>query len=108
MNQKAIDVILKSVDLDKDVLCFKISDEKEIEINLNSKTCQVEIKQLFSELLSLSIDEEISLVLKIEDGYSKDIYKDVCTEYISDIAKELSICAKQIRQEMEIQMEAPN
>lgn len=100
MNQKTINVILKAIDEDKDVLCFQLSDEQSVDINLNSKTSQSDIKHLFTKLLNIAITEEVSFDLKIEEGYTKEIYKDVCQEYISDITKELEICASQIRQEM--------
>lgn len=108
MNQKTIDVTLKAVDEDKDILSFQLTDEDVVEINLNSKTCQADIKHLFTNLLNLSISEDLSFNLLFQDGYSKDIYKDVCSEYISDISKELEFCATQIRQEMQPQSAEDN
>lgn len=81
-----------------DVLVFLLDEanpEKYI-INLNDSSSQLQIKEVFSKLLEELLLYDIDLVLKIQEGYSKGLYKEVFTEYISELNKEL----KQIKSMM--------
>ena len=100
MSQRIIKVLLAEADENTDVLRFYINDEKNVDINLNSDACQSDIKSLFSELLKIEIDDEITFELSIDDGYSKELYKDVCTEYIKYIGRELESSSAYIRSEL--------
>ena len=91
MNQKVIDVTL-TVLSDKDVLVFRLDDEHpdEFVVNLNSPNSQNELKAVFSQLLQTILEAEVLLRFVIAPGYSKNLYKDVCKEYIDDLNRELS------------------
>ena len=45
---------------------------------------------MFSKLLQLLLEENITLKLIIAEGYGKGLYKDVCKEYIDDLNRELA------------------
>ena len=91
MNQKVIDVTL-TVLSDKDVLVFGLDDEHpdEFVVNLNNPNSQNELKAVFSQLLQTILEAEVLLRFVIAPGYSKNLYKDVCKEYIDDLNRELS------------------
>lgn len=98
MNQKQIEVLLTVVG-ESDVLNFILDQEKpdEYVVNLNSDTSQSELKKVFSKLLELIIENDVKLVLKIAEGYSKVLYMDVCTVYIDDLNREISSVAESVR-----------
>lgn len=100
MNQRTIKVLLSEEDVNTDILRFFITEESFIDINLNSDTCQTEIKSLFSELIRIAKQNDIAFELCIQDGYSKDLYKDVCSEYIKEIKRELEATSMVIRNEL--------
>ena len=54
MNQIILEVRLYGEEPDKDILAF-IFEDGEQKINLNTETCQGEIKEVFSKLLRLWI-----------------------------------------------------
>lgn len=101
MNQKQIEVLLTVVG-ESDVLNFILAQEKpdEYVVNLNSDTSQSELKKVFSKLLELIIENDVKLVLKIAEGYSKVLYMDVCTVYIDDLNREISNVAESVRKEV--------
>lgn len=74
-----------------DVLIFCLDDEQpeKYVVNLNSSSSQSEIKEVFSRLLEILITDDIILKLKFSEGYSKVLYKDVSTEYINDLNREI-------------------
>ena len=75
-----------------DVLIFHLDSEKipdGFSVNLNTASSQSELKAVFSKLLEMMIESEISLELIIAEGYSKGLYKDVCAEYIQDLNREI-------------------
>lgn len=100
MSQRTIKVLLTEVNEITDVLRFYINDEMNIDINLNSDACQSDIKSLFSGLLKMAIVDDITFELTIDDGYSKELYKDVCREYIKDIERELESSSAYIKTEL--------
>ena len=91
MRQRVIDVTL-TVLSDVDVLVFGLDDKKQYDytVNLNSATSQNELKNVFSRLLQLLLQEDITLNLVIDKDYGKGLYKDVCREYINDLNRELT------------------
>ena len=99
MNQITLEVELIAESTDDDILLFKFEDG-DCRVNLNTDSCQVELKEVFSRLIKLSIENEITLSLRIQDGYSRGLYKDVCTEYISELQRELNNVRENIRREM--------
>ena len=101
MNQKQIAVLLTVVG-ESDVLNFLLDQEKpdEYVVNLNSDTSQSELKKVFSKLLELIIENDVKLVLKIAEGYSKVLYMDVCTVYIDDLNREISSVAESVRKDV--------
>lgn len=101
MNQRQIEVLL-SVIGENDVLNFILDEEKPEEyiVNLNSDTSQTELKRVFSKLLKLMIENDIQLELKIAEGYSRLLYKEVCTEYIDNLNREISSVAESVRKDI--------
>lgn len=101
MNQIAIDVELTVLG-ETDVLLFHIDEDNPDKycINLNSASSQSELKDIFSKLLEMLIENDIYLSFIIADGYSKGLYKDVCAEYIDELNKEIIQVADSIRKEL--------
>jgi hypothetical protein len=100
MNQITINVKLYSNDESKDdVLAFLFEKENK-EIHLNTDSCQVELKEVFSKLLTQSLENDVILKLIIEDNYNRGLYKDVCTEYIAELQRELNNVRDAIRKEI--------
>ena len=86
-----------------DVLIFLLDEanpEKYI-INLNDSSSQLQIKEVFSKLLEELLLFDIDLVLEIQEGYSKGLYKDVFTEYISELNKEFKQTKSMMKKELE-------
>lgn len=101
MNQKQIEVLL-TVDGENDVLNFRLDTENTdgYIVNLNSDKSQAELKNVFSKLLTIMIEDDILLVLKVAEGYSKVLYKEVCFEYIDNLNREISSVAETVRKEI--------
>ena len=91
MNQKEIKVQLTVIE-DSDVLVFLIDEEKpqEYVVDLNNANNQQDIKRIFVKMLEMLFDYDIKLKLEIAEGYSIGLYKEVCTEYINELQKEIS------------------
>lgn len=87
---KEIDVLLTVIG-DSDVLIFNLDTEApdKYVIDLNDSAGQVKIKEVFSKLLEMLLDEKLTLRLRIDEGYSKGLYKDVCLEYIKELNTEI-------------------
>ena len=86
-------------DTNDDILAFMF-DNAESVIHLNTDSCQIELKDIFSKLLTLCIENDIILNLIVADNYSRGLYKDVCTEYISELQRELDNVKDAIRKEL--------
>ena len=82
MNQIILEVKLFAENTDDDILSFAFEDD-ECRVNLNSDSCQGELKEVFSKLVKLCLHNDVTLEMKIEEGYSRGLYKDVCSEYVS-------------------------
>ena len=102
VENKQIKVIL-TVKGETDVLVFLLDDEspEKYTINLNDSSSQLQIKEVFSKLLEELLLFDIDLVLEIQDGYSKGLYNDVFTEYISELNKELKQTKSMMKKELE-------
>lgn len=101
MSQRVVEVKL-TVSADVDVLVFCLDEENPdaYTVNLNSATSQNDLKAVFSKLLQLLLEEDVSLKLVIADGYGKGLYKDVCKEYIEDLNRELLQVKENINREI--------
>ena len=101
MSQRIIKVKLNVIS-DVDVLIFYLDDEKPDEyiVDLNNSTSQSSLKHVFSKLLNTLVEEDIKLELEIDKDYKKGLYKDVCTEYIEDLNRELIQVKESIMQEI--------
>lgn len=86
---------------EEDVLVFLLDDEKPNEyiVSLNSANNQTDIKRVFTKILEMLFDNDITLTFEIAEGYSKGLYKDVCSEYVSELQKEISAVKEQLIQE---------
>lgn len=101
MSQRVIEVKLTTMS-DVDVLIFGLDEERPeaYTVNLNSATSQNELKEVFSKLLELLLEEDIVLQLSIALGYSKGLYKDVCKEYIEDLNREILQVKSNMKKEL--------
>lgn len=101
MNQRVIEVKL-AVLSDADVLIFGLDEERPeaYVVNLNSTSSQAELKNIFSYLLRILLEEDILLKYAVAPGYRKDLYKEVCKEYIDDLNHELSQVKASINKEI--------
>lgn len=97
MSLRIIDVLLTTLGEDRDVLRFNTTEDSVIDIDLDSSTCQTEIKRVFSEILKMAVSEDIDFRFSTEDGFPRELYKDVCEEYIKDITRELKTSIVAIR-----------
>lgn len=99
MSQKKINVLLKSEDPLTDVLIFNIEDEP-IAVNLNSQDCQASMKKVFAALLKLLIYDDIELGLTVGEEFNRQMYIEVCREYIKDLNRELNEVKVTLRDEL--------
>lgn len=99
MNQITLEIQLFAENTDNDILAFQF-DDGECRVNLNMDSCQAELKDTFSKLIKLSLENDVTLKLKIEEGYGRGLYKDVCTEYINELQRELNNVKERIRREL--------
>ena len=99
MNPEVIEVVLISDIPEKDSLVFQI-DEQKMSVNLNSQDCQTSLKNVFAELLKKLVKNDVQLELRISEGYSRQMYIEVCQEYIKDLNRELSECKAELRKQL--------
>ena len=99
MNQIMLNVLLTAENEEEDTLVFQFQNG-DCKVNLNTDSCQAELKGIFSKLLYLCIENDVTLSLIIQDGYNRGLYKDVCKEYISELQRELDNIKDSIRREM--------
>ena len=99
MNLETIIVELKSKSENDDILCF-IIDNKCYEINLNDASCQNSLKMVFSKLLDKTIDNDVEFDFRVEDGFTREMYIEICDEYLKDLERELSEVKEKIRSEL--------
>lgn len=99
MNQIVLKIKLCAESDDKDILLFEFPDNP-LKVNLNSDSCQEELKAVFSQLINTSLDNDVTLAYEIEDGYSRTLYKEVCNEYVVALQNELNSIIERIRNEL--------
>ena len=85
---------------DTDFLKFDISEDCTISVNLNSPESQKELKEVFSNLLYILINDDVEILFEHPDEYSRRMYIDVCAEYIKDLNRELQSVGRQMRKEL--------
>lgn len=96
MNQEKISVVLYDNN-GVDTLRFDFPEIKEgILVNLDKTSGQKDLKKVFETLLKKLNSSDVTLELTIEKQYKKGLFKEVCTEYISDLNSEI----QQIRAEI--------
>lgn len=90
-SQSSVPVIVELKELnDEDVMIFNLDgDSDKYVIYMNRSSGQADMKGVFTKLLELLIDKDVTLELKIAEGYSKGLYKEVCSEYISELNREI-------------------
>ena len=96
MNQKIIEVNLRAINNDADILEFEFN-EISLQVNLNSSECQKELKTVFVQILKELLTSDIILNLRYNEDYKRKMYIDVCEEYIKDLNKEIENCKCKIR-----------
>lgn len=101
MNQKVIKVILRVSSEQQDVLSFVFDENSVADVCLNEADCQSNLKNVFSRILIMEMEAAVFLQLEIEDGYSKGLYIDVCTEYINDLNREIEAVRAYINNELQ-------
>ena len=104
MNPEVINVELVKKE-EKDVLVFRLCPEDYpdgISVDLNSEQGQNDLKNIFSALLEEMVKTKITLHLTIEEGYSSNLFVDVCTDYISSLNKEIDQVYESMKEELEI------
>lgn len=99
MNRKAIEVALLARDETTDILRFKF-DGNPLDVNLNSPLCQNELKAVFVRLLQMIIENDVCLEFTHADDYGRQMYIEVCEEYIRDLNRELASSKELICKEM--------
>lgn len=101
MSQETIQVKLMANESNDDVLEFSF-EEKPIIVNLNSSDSQNELKVVFAALLKEVVvaDNVPKLEFVVNDNYSRVLYKEVCSEYISDLNKEVEEIYKKVKNEI--------
>ena len=82
-----------------DVLEFNINDTETLEININSND-QSNLRKLFYQIITESMKSEFGLELKVEDGYKKQLYIDVATEYVKQLNTELKKIIEEIPEDL--------
>ena len=100
MNQITLNVRLYAEGTDNDILAFMFDDV--LKVNLNSDSCHNELKEVFSKLIKLSLENDVTLNLNIDKDYGRTLYKDVCIEYVDELQHELNIVKDKIQKEMAI------
>ena len=99
MNPEVVEVFLTSETPDDDILFFSV-DDKKISVNLNSQDCQASLKDVFAELLRKLIRDDVKLVLNVDEKYRRQMYIEVCQEYIKDLNRELDECKTELRKQL--------
>ena len=98
MNLITLNVKLCTENENNDILLFRF-DDGDGKVHLNTDSCQAEMKEVFSRLIRLLIENDVTLMLTIDDDYGRNLYKEVCSEYISDLQKEIDSVKSLIRNE---------
>lgn len=71
-----------------DCLRIYFGDEEFDDINLNSND-QSGLRIIYKKLIKLSLENKVSLNLKYQEGYNKNLFKEIADEFIRDLNTEL-------------------
>lgn len=97
---KSVVINVELLDKDgKDILHFDLVSESHpqgIDVNLNAEDGQNQLVTVFSCLLQKLLMNKVVLQLKINSGYGRMLFKDVCTEYIKNLNSELDSVYEQM------------
>ncbi|WP_346668188.1 hypothetical protein [uncultured Subdoligranulum sp.] len=97
---KSVVINVELLDKDgKDILHFDLVSESHpqgIDVNLNAEDGQNQLVTVFSCLLQKLLMNKVVLQLKINNGYGRMLFKDVCTEYIKNLNSELDSVYEQM------------
>lgn len=91
INQEVISAKL-SKEGEKDVMIFGLYSDRHpngIAVDLNSEQGQLDLKVVFSALLEKMCNTKIVLKYSVEEGYSVNLFKEVCKDYIEALNKEI-------------------
>ncbi len=99
MNPIMLEVRLYAETEDDDILSFMFEDGEE-KIYMNSDSCQGQMKEVFSKLITLSLRNDVKLKFVIDDEFGRGLYKDVCAEYVQELQRELDGVKDRIRREI--------
>lgn len=72
-----------------DYLRIYFGDEEFEDINLNSND-QSGLRSIYKKLIKLTLENNLTLELEYQEGYSKVLFKEIASEFLSDLNKELS------------------
>lgn len=81
-----------------DVMVFNFEDEKLV--SMNDENCQTELKSVFSMLLKELLEQPIKLQYEEKSEFKKQLYIDVCAEYIKELNREINIVRRSIPEEL--------
>lgn len=97
---KSVVINVELLDKDgKDILHFDLVSESHpqgIDVNLNAEDGQNQLVTVFSCLLQKLLMNKVFLQLKINSGYGRMLFRDVCTEYIKNLNSELDSVYEQM------------
>lgn len=84
------------------VVSFPDTHEKpNFEINLNdSATCQEQLRSLFSQLVEILIDKEVSISFEKNENYPRDLIESAIELYVEDLKSEVITVRQQIIREL--------
>lgn len=71
-----------------DILEFELKKGNK-EININSED-QNGLRSLFYSIISEAMEEEFSYSLNVQEGYEKQLYIEIATEYLNQLNTELN------------------
>ena len=99
MNQKTVEVELLALNEQTDVLRFKF-DSSPIDVNLNdASSCQNSLKSVFATLIDTLFKSDLHLEFIHADDYKRNMYIEVCQEYIDDLNREILSTKEKIQTE---------
>lgn len=100
ISTKLVVINVELLDKDgKDILHFDLVSESNpqgIDVNLDAEDGQTQLVTVFSCLLQKLLVNRVVLQLKIDAGYARALFKDVCTEYIKNLNSELDSVYEQM------------
>lgn len=90
-----IKVTVTTNEQNDDVMRFGLSEP--IDISLTGTDGTKQLKELFSSLMHLLIEDEVCLSFIKTEGYGTKMYEDVCKEYLDVLNDELIAAREQAK-----------